>query len=298
MSQVARLVPSHPHANKVVISPSRLTGMTVGCSWREQFHLLRIKSHQSSRSITLGSLIDVGIESVIHGDDLHTSLVLVEIRAQRQFALSVTPEDLGYAKMAVRLFHEWWTQQDLIAPISLPNGFPAVQVRLAMPHPHDAGIELKAFLDFIGTYLPTGELIVIDFKTGKSRHKPGFGLRAEQLTFAQLLVDHHMADLGLADYGQTDKIGYLEIHTSAKQPVLGELKTYARRTPAQLDELLKKSEVVAGRIRRGEFFRDPGMAFNSPCNLCEYETLCRAGARAIDEYDIPAGVAIPRGLEE
>lgn len=299
MENVARLKPSpQPQSAKIIISPSRLTGMTVGCSWREQFSFLRIRSRRPSRSLILGSLIDLGIESVIHEDDLFTSLVMIERKWRQHYALVFSSDDLEYAKQAVRLFHDWWHVQELIAPITLPNGFPAVQVRLTMNHPDDPGIEIKAYLDFIGIYLPTGELTCIDFKTGKQRHKAEFGIRAEQLTFAQMLVEHHLAELGQADFGGVAKLGYLEIHTSAKQPALGELKTYERRSAAQIAELLRKSTAVATRIRRGEFFRDPGMAYNSPCNLCEYETLCRTGARAKDDYIIPAGVEIPTGLEE
>lgn len=292
---LTKLAPARP---KIVISPTRMADMTVGCSWQVHLKMLGIKSLRPRRSLQLGRLIDAGIESVLHGDDLSLTLSVVELTNIKADVQGLPGIDVQFAQEAVRLFHNWWLAQGELAPVTLPNGHPAVQVRVVSPLPGETDVELKAFVDLLAIYLPTGELTAVDFKTCKSPHKEAFGVRSDQMTFAQILTDDNLGPLGLSDFGRVAMVGYLEIHTGAKTPRLGELKLYPRRTAAQSEELLRKSAVVAGRIRRQEFFRESGMAFNSPCNLCDFEPLCRLGARACDGYQIPEGVVIPKGIHE
>mgnify|MGYP001052242207 CR=1 FL=1 len=126
-----------------------------------------------------------------------------------------------------------------------------------------------------------GEVIVVDVKTTASAYDPTFVLVAEQLTAYQILLEANRESLGIES---VDKLGFIEAvkkkvpktnrgtGPEVKEPLLA-----PSRDGAMTREYLSKVEDMARDIKRERFPRRPRMAFNSPCNMCDFRDYCLKG---------------------
>lgn len=202
-------------------------------------------------------------------------------------------------KVLAERFPEAWDKTGLV-PLLDEDG-PVVERRFqATVAP---GVVLTGQPDVIALN-SDGEVIVVDVKTTASAYDPTFVLVAEQLTAYQILLEANRESLGIET---VDKLGFIEAvkkkvpKTSrgtgpeVKEPLLAD-----RRGADMTQEYLEKVCNMARDIKQQRFPRRPRMAFNSPCNMCDFRGYClqgdmdgltRPGDRSSDEEGLVAQAA-------
>lgn len=128
-----------------------------------------------------------------------------------------------------------------------------------------------------------GGVIPLDVKTSAQPYGEVFLLASEQLTDYQILVEGNGDQLGLGEDGVSN-VGFFEgikrkvPKTSRGQgPEFIEPLIGPKRTCEQLAARKQKLIWMGEDMRRGRFEKRPRMAYNSPCELCEFSNYCLKG---------------------
>jgi hypothetical protein len=128
-----------------------------------------------------------------------------------------------------------------------------------------------------------GGVIPLDIKTSAQAYGEEFLLASEQLTDYQILVEANGEQLGLGEDGVAN-VGFFEgikrkVSKTGKgkgpqflQPLISSARSEERKA-----ERRQKLVWMAEDVRRGRFPKRPRMAYNSPCNLCEFADYCLNG---------------------
>lgn len=198
---------------------------------------------------------------------------------EMEFSSTQSPESLrATGSELTRQFPAFWEQSGLTALIG-PDGEPLVEKKLTMQIA--PGVRFRGFLDVIAV-TAEGEIAIIDLKTSLTQAPESTLLIGEQLTDYQALVDANQERLGIEG---VEKLGFIELlkrkvpkTNRGKGPEIVGPALVPARTPAQLSERKAKIVYLADQIKRGAFFKRPGMAFNTPCSMCDFSGLCLHGS--------------------
>jgi hypothetical protein len=161
-----------------------------------------------------------------------------------------------------------WKTSGLTIPI-LPSGEPALQVELEADL--GDGVIYGGKLDALGVDAE-GDLGVVDFKTAAATAVEGFDTLAPQLTDYQILCEANAPLLGIQP-GDIQWGRFIELLKKSK-PAIDFRPPGRRRTDEEVAERLADIRAVARDIRAQHFPRRAGMAFNSPCRMCEFKSNC------------------------
>jgi len=184
-------------------------------------------------------------------------------------------KDMGAAMVAK--FPAAWEQSGLMVFV-MPDGSPALQVALKVKiTPRDF---LQGYLDLIAMD-QLGNVIILDIKTTGVAYDDLYVRQSDQLTAYQLLVDSHARDLGIE---QTDKVGFMCLHKK-KDPEIHQPQIVDRRPSSRVQEYIQTCQWFLDDYHKGRFNRSPLGAFNSPCNMCDFNRLCSEGITS--DLDIP-----------
>lgn len=125
-------------------------------------------------------------------------------------------------------------------------------------------------------------IYVPDVKTTAAPYDASFALVSEQLTAYDILLTAHKDSLGIE---KVDQLGYLEgVKRKVPKTSRGKGPDWEPplKGPARTDEhkreYIDKVKHTVAEIRSGRFPRRPRMAFNSPCQMCDFAGLCLQGS--------------------
>lgn len=171
----------------------------------------------------------------------------------------------------MRKFPEVWGGLGY-TPILLPDGKPFLQYDLrTIIAP---GVGLRGKVD-IGGLTADGDLHLLDWKTTASASPEIISKLSEQLTSYQFLAKENEQTLG---FGEFNGMGFMELLKKSNPDVC---KPYIVEPRPQkvVDEYRQKLLWIAEDIRRNRFPKRPRMAYNSPCEMCDFQKACTTGDR-------------------
>lgn len=157
------------------------------------------------------------------------------------------------------------------------NGTPALEKTLVAPIGEH--LEIKAKMDFTG-FSPEGYLTSLDWKSPRSAASESHSSQSDQLTCAQILLDHHGAQLG---FPKVERLGFVEgikrkvpegKNKRGKGPVIEFAPLVEARPQEEVVEFVQKLNWMAEDIVKGRFPKAPRQAHNTPCDMCDYRSLC------------------------
>lgn len=185
-----------------------------------------------------------------------------------------------YMAMGKALASDFWEKWPRfgLEPLVDDAGEPIAELNLKAPIA--PGVELTGTID-LPCINRDMQLVVLDHKTARSPSDPNFVHVSDQLTGYQVLLDANQEDLGTPD---VSKLGFLEaikrkVSTTGRGqgPQVQEPVLTNRRTDAEIEEFKQKVLWMVDAIHNERFPRTPRMAFNSPCNMCDFASLCLHG---------------------
>lgn len=181
--------------------------------------------------------------------------------------------DTGHRLM--ELFQEDWTTRGW-HPVLDTEGLPLVERSLRVRLP--SGIIFTSVMDAVVRTLD-GRILIVDFKTPSTATPDGFAEMSDQLTGYQAAAEANALSLGI------EKVDGMVFYNLTKRPIpktsrgmgptIDVEEPTAPRKPDAIKEWLAECEFVADDIRRKRFYRRPMDAYNSPCALCDFASLCR-----------------------
>lgn len=196
-----------------------------------------------------------------------------------EFSATQSPEALHDTGVELcRQFPAFWDATGMTALLG-PGGQPLVEYKLTLKLGH--GIKLRGYLD-LAAMTRDGDTGIIDFKTALTPAPEALLLIGEQLTDYQMLVEQNLDRLGLES---VDKLGYIELlkrkvseDGRGKGPEIIGPSLIVKRSDAMVRERREKIAYLVMQIKKGVFFRAPRMAYDSPCELCDFKNLCLHGS--------------------
>ena len=192
----------------------------------------------------------------------------------------------------VESFPEKWARTNLI-PVIDDNGLPMVQKQIIAPIPNSPH-EIHMVLDLVVMNSMNGQVAVLDLKTAAQKLDPEshFGHNAFQLTTYQYGVEQTLGHL-LED-GQIANVGYMELirrkvpKQKGQGPTVEDPLFFPRRSKSLVVDMLNNYLRAIRDIERSRFLRPTNLAFNSPCQMCDYAQLCvfndKQGLKERDPY--------------
>ncbi len=195
-----------------------------------------------------------------------------------EFSTRFTPDEMGATgEQLMDLFPIAWEHLGLF-PLFDDDG-PMIERRMEVEVIE--GVVLSGQPDFVGMN-PRSEVVVIDFKTPASPSNEAFAVLSDQLTAYQVLVEANAQSTGIE---RVDGMAFMELlkkkvpkSSRGEGPQVLEPVLVARRNGARLRDFQAKVGWIAEDIQRGRFPRTPRMAWNSPCDMCDFKGFCSAGS--------------------
>lgn len=143
-----------------------------------------------------------------------------------------------------------------------------------------------------------GDTVILDWKTAATKEGALFAGIALQLTFYWEAVRLACESLGIKEptacgFASGLKPSMSKPDSESLVKAMWQPVQWTKRTRSDVEEAFDYARVVAGRIRRGEFHRTSGAAYNSPCDSqtrCDFAGLCLEGSKR--GYRIPGGLTI------
>lgn len=262
------------------ISPSQVLKSQT-CMKQVFFHYkLGIRPNITSANLAFGKAIDSTVmdylTAITKGSALSSIKDAFLGHWKKETAIpleySATQNEEKMLKMGIKMvemFPEAWEKSGLMIFI-LPNGEPALQVKLTVQiTPQDT---LMGYLDLIAVNKDC-EIVIIDIKTTGVAYSDNYTHQSDQLTAYQVLVDAHAEQLGL--FG-ADKVGFMCLHKKV-EPVIHQPQIVAKRNSSRVQEYLTSCKRYIDDYNAESFSRTSLGAFNSPCNMCDFNELCTHG---------------------
>jgi hypothetical protein len=178
---------------------------------------------------------------------------------------------------------EAWHQSGL-SVVRGTDGAPMVQQRIKHVV---GGIRMTSILDILCYSNELDAPVVIDVKCVASQCDEGWLGISEQLgTYALASEVDPRSPFEKVQFGgfweavkrkprlPSDKSKKALIGPSFSKPVIGKLNERTR------NELPMRYRIAQDRINRGEFFAQPGQAFNTPCQTCDFAAYCQSGDKS------------------
>jgi len=129
-------------------------------------------------------------------------------------------------------------------------------------------------------------VVPLDIKTSAAAYEEEFLLASDQLTDYQILIEENGDQLGLGEEG-VDAVGFFEgIKRKVPKTARGKGPEFLppligpKRSPERIAERKQKLKWMAEDMRRGRFPKRPRMAYNTPCQLCEFRFYCLKGDKS------------------
>jgi hypothetical protein len=143
-----------------------------------------------------------------------------------------------------------------------------------------------------------GDTVILDWKTAAAKEGALFAGIALQLTFYWEAVRLACQQLGIKEpaacgFASGLKPNVSKAESDSLSKAIWMPVQWTKRTASDVEEAFDYARVVASRIRRGEFHRTSGAAYNSPCDSqtrCDYAGLCLEGSKR--GYKIPTGFTL------
>jgi len=274
--------------SKIWVSPTRLARYDDCARAYYAYYEVRLEPDKRSCALAVGDAVDAAcshhLQALCRGAPSDPVAAFerrwdaIGAREEIEYSARWTPEKLrATGRRLAELFPAAWNRSGIV-PLMRPDGEPLVQPRLALERP--GGIVIEAILDVIAA-LPDGRIAAIDLKTPAAEAPDPFLHVADQLTFQQLLVEHHADALGL---GRLDAVGYMEglkrtVSARGRGPEWIGPRLVPARSPTAIDAFLERVAWFADSVRRRRFPRTPRMAYNTPCALCDFAGWCISGDR-------------------
>lgn len=284
----------------IVARPSDITDMD-SCSFKHGLRRVGVKPLFTRSNLIFGTImhrvVEMHVTDQVTANDLpgffEKEWDLVRQQYMIRYSSNETFDSLtSIGKSLAERFPSWW-QKSGFRVFRFPNGKLSVEQRFTVQL--SPTVILSTQPDLIvectrtimtGSHVlaAPGDIAVLDLKTPKAASCIEFCQRSAQLTYAKIAVDGNKPKTGLSC--DVKGVGYLEF-LKKKTPDIVPPFLYER--PAHLvNDAIRKALYTAERIRRGEYIRTSGMAFNSPCRMCDYAGLCLSG----DDSDLE----LPNGL--
>jgi len=188
----------------------------------------------------------------------------------------VNGDDLAATGQAlVSAFPQVWREAQLV-PLITEDG-PIIE-RTFEAH-LGGGLILTGTPDIVAMNL-MGEVVVVDAKTPSNPSQAGFEDKAEQLTAYQILLEANRQSLRIDNVAGA---GFMElvkrkVTPKGKGPQVLPPLIGRSRSEKEKAEYRQKVIWIAEDIQRGRFPKRPRMAYNTPCDLCEFDNLCSNGS--------------------
>lgn len=170
---------------------------------------------------------------------------------------------------------------------------------------------IKLVIDFVGEctkpifnskgekLADVGDVVILDWKTAAQPEGELFARYGYQLTYYWLAVKLACKQLGIKEpvlcgYASGQKPNITKADSKSVVNAIWHPVHWVKRTASDIEEAVEFAKVVAKRLRAGEFFRAPHMAYDSPCDnhskRCDMAGLCLEGN--MSGYSVKAGLTI------
>ncbi|MBT9135171.1 MAG: hypothetical protein DDT34_00219 [Firmicutes bacterium] len=251
-------------------------------------YVLRIKSSEESVNLGFGSCIDETFEKFVLGMIKGVPINPVEafdagwsryLRGNTVvFSSRFTADELRETGrfLAAQLPSAW--DEAALMPVFDQEGKPILQRSLSVDVGN--GVVLNTKLDILAMNF-NGEVGVVDVKSPSSESSDRFTAVAEQLTAYQATVNAHAESYGIE---RVSFVAYWEFlkkkvpgaksKKTTAGPTILRPKLVPARTDEEVNEYVQKLHAIADNIRAKRFYKSPRMAFNTPCALCSWASLC------------------------
>jgi hypothetical protein len=277
---------ANTHVPALYVSPSKMEDYeTCGQKYKLK-HKERITAVDDGINLVYGDVIDCSVEETLTewmGGKTPDPVAIFNRRWNDVLAAgsltystakqALSPTDLASigAKVMAK-FLPWWEAQGYEV-LRANDGKLVMQRNIEIELPGNVIVRTK--LDVV---VRKGDKVrLIDWKTAKQASQPGFETVSDQLTAYEVGILLLAPELGF-DPEDLEGAGFVEFTKHKKDPlVIASPFTHGRRSTAQLAAWVEKALWMAEDIRRGRFPKRPGMAFNSPCKMCDYVGLCWDG---------------------
>lgn len=249
------------------------------------FHLaynLKIRTEQTSHALafgTAGHKAALGYVKV-HADGNTLDPVPLFLDAWQeqldnkivQFSSRDAKELKEIGTKLCKQFPQVWNDSGLIAVKSGSRVLVENRLKLRLAEDLILSVEPDVVAKRVGA--PDGELCIPDLKFPTGAAFDGFAKVSNQLSAYQLTVAVNAPSLGLGNAIVTE-VGFVE---GLKKK---DAQWHTQMVPAHdrkaLGEYVAKVKAKAALIRRGYFFKQSGEAWSSPCDTCDFRSLCIDG---------------------
>jgi hypothetical protein len=283
---------------KVFLNPSRVSEYE-RCPRSYWFkYELKASSDEDGVALVFGSAIDGAVEGYLNAlDQGKTFNIEADFEARWQKAIDNTVVKLNKTwteqefrasgKLLASRFPGAWEQSGLTV-LSDPQG--KLLTQLYVPDfDLGQGVSLRLKPDLIAVNA-AGEVEVPDIKTAAQRATHEFAVNSDQLVMYQIVIDGVAPSLGIE---QVDAMRFFEgikkkvpTKNKGEGPVWHVGDRVDRKPQSVVQELKSKLYDLASDIRRRRFPKTPGMAFDSPCKMCSFASVCTGESWS--------GIAIPK----
>ena len=299
-----------PADEPIFIRPSEVHSQG-NCSYAAGLRRVGVRPEYENATLLFGTSVHEAIASFLYEE---TSRAQLPMRFQAEFAMRTKRVVVRYSTVDdysslreigtrhMELFAEWYPYAGF-RPLRMRNGQPAVEVRTNVEV--DPGIILSCEPDAVFEVTKTqattdgfviakpGDVVIPDWKTPRSESSIAFAQRAIQPTLYKFNVEHD-PKFGL-DGRKVAAVGYVELIKN-KVPRKGSKTKGPRiihpylypRSDDQVRRALNQVRFAAWRIRNGVYFDDSKMAWNTPCDECEFAQFCLNGDTE--------GLILPQGM--
>ncbi|MEM9237423.1 MAG: PD-(D/E)XK nuclease family protein [Verrucomicrobiota bacterium] len=278
------------------ISPSRyLAWQDCGMKYRFRY-ILKVRKAIEDANLAFGKIIHTVIELYLRALWSGRSLDPVTTfeaqweeatnSASLAYNASTTPEDLlATGRVLMERFPEAWIKSQL-EPVSIDGGEPALEVKSEVRF--GDSVIANGIIDIIAVN-PRGKVGPIDWKTPAQSNaaEAEFALAAPQMRFYQPLADEVLKRADDPSLRRpSDFRGFVNLVKRkvsktgrGRGPEVLQPETVPRASRASIDAIRTSTRYMADDIRRGRLLRTERAAYNTPCQLCEFQRLCWVGDR-------------------
>ena len=243
-------------------------------------YIAKVPVEVTSANLPFGTAIHTGIEQyLLNGADPVDVFEATWKKANEEEAIQYSSQwtqsemnETGVHLM--KLFPTHWDQWGYQIAYEDDNK-PLIERMFTITLKHgDIEVKFRGKID-IAVFLPSGHLGILDWKSPAQESTIIFAERADQHTAYQMLVESEK-DLDM----YVDKVGYSDLvkakipKRKGRGPHIPDIHWVDRRSDQVVLEYKMKILKTAQDIQRNYFPRQPGMAYNTPCNMCDYPDTC------------------------
>jgi hypothetical protein len=247
--------------------------------WREVVESATLQFGTVVHFATTGYLI-----ALVEGRDFSPLDVFTETWAEvqktkvLQYSSSLGPEDLTQiGQVLCSNFPAAWRDTGLV-PLIDDKG-PVVERRIQAPIGN--GIILTGQPDVVAMNADA-EILGVDIKTPVSASSPVFAEMGDQMTAYQYLLESNAEQFGIE---RVAKLGYMELLKKkvpgpkgrGEGPKIQPIHVTSRRSDEEVADFKQSVIWMVDDIQRGRFPKHARMAFNTPCDMCDFNGLCKRG---------------------